>query len=136
MNKLFYPSIFHLTEEGGFGISFPDLPECFSDGDNIVEAYDMASDALGLALSTRLADKETLPTASSPDQIKLEENEFLAIIEFDLASYRKKHNSKAVKKTLSVPEWLNEEAVSLGINFSQVLQEALIAKIQQVSSGN
>ena len=58
MNKLFYPAIFHLTEEGGFGISFPDLPECFFDGDNIVEAYDMASDALVLALSTHLADKE------------------------------------------------------------------------------
>lgn len=134
MNKLFYPAIFHIAEEGGFWISFPDLPECFSDGDNMAEAYEMASDALGLALSSRLADKEELPAASSPELIELKGNEFLVAVEFDLVSYRKKHNSKAVKKTLSIPEWLNEEAVSLGINFSQVLQEALIAKIQQTSA--
>ena len=51
------------------------------------------------------------------------------MIEFDLLAYKRKHNSKAVKKTLSIPEWLNEEATALGVNFSQVLQEALIQKI-------
>ena len=55
---------------------------------------------------------------------------FLVVVEFDLAEYRRKHNSRAVKKTLSIPEWLNEEAVKAGINFSQVLQEALMAKIK------
>ncbi len=52
------------------------------------------------------------------------------VVEFDLLAYKKRTNSKAVKKTLSIPEWLNEEAVALGVNFSQVLQEALISKIQ------
>jgi len=55
---------------------------------------------------------------------------FLAIIEFDQLAYNKKHNSRAVKKTLSIPEWLNEEAIALGVNFSQVLQEALIQRFQ------
>ena len=53
----------------------------------------------------------------------------LAIIEFDMLEYQKKHNSRAVKKTLSIPEWLNEEATAMGVNFSQVLQEALLSKL-------
>lgn len=51
----------------------------------------------------------------------------LVIIEFDMLDYQRKHNSRAVKKTLSIPEWLNEEATALGVNFSQVLQEALMS---------
>ena len=51
------------------------------------------------------------------------------IINFDMMEYLRKHNSKAVKKTLSIPEWLNEEALRRGLNFSQVLQEALMKKI-------
>lgn len=56
---------------------------------------------------------------------------FLAIIEFDKLAYNKKHNSRSVKKTLSIPEWLNEEAMALGVNFSQVLQDALMQKISK-----
>ena len=51
------------------------------------------------------------------------------IVEFDMLEYQKKHNSRAVKKTLSIPAWLNEEATAMGVNFSQVLQEALKEKI-------
>ena len=53
----------------------------------------------------------------------------LVIIEFDMLDYQRKHNSRAVKKTLSIPEWLNEGATALGVNFSQVLQEALMSKL-------
>lgn len=51
------------------------------------------------------------------------------MVEFDLMEYRRKNCSKAVKKTLSIPEWLNEAAMKKGINFSQVLQEALMQKV-------
>lgn len=60
----------------------------------------------------------------------MEEGSVPVIIHFDMEAYKKKHNSRAVKKTLSIPEWLNEEAMAMGINFSQVLQEALLMKIQ------
>ena len=56
----------------------------------------------------------------------------VVLVEFDLREYQKKHNARAVKKTLSIPEWLNEEAIAAGINFSQVLQEALLQKIRNV----
>ena len=129
MNKLFYPAVFHKAEEGGFWISFPDFPECFTDGDNMEQAYEMAVDALGLALTTMQDEKLPIPPASDPSQIALEPNCFLVVVEFDMLAYKKRVNPRAVKKTLSIPEWLNEEATAIGVNFSQVLQEALMAKI-------
>lgn len=130
MNKLFYPAIFHKAEEGGFWISFPDLPECFSQGENMEQAYEMAVEALGLALTSREQEKQPIPAASDPSAVTVESGSFLVVVEFDMLAYKKRTNSRAVKKTLSIPEWLNEEAIAMGINFSQVLQEALLAKIQ------
>jgi len=85
----------------------------------------MAVDALGLAITSRRKEGALLPKPSDPDLVSLEEG-LLMIVHFDMLDYLRKHNSKAVKKTLSIPEWLNEEAMRLGINFSQVLQEALM----------
>ena len=129
MNKLFYPAIFHTAEEGGFWVTFPDIPECMTQGDDMQQAYEMAVDALGLALSSRKEEKQEIPVPSAPFQITTSANEYCVVIEFDMLAYQKRTNSKAVKKTLTIPEWLNEEATALGINFSQELQEALIQKI-------
>ena len=128
MEKLFYPALFHKAEEGGFWVSFPDFPECFTEGDDMKQAYEMAVEALGLALVNRKEEKEEIPDPSDLDKIQNEDGT-IVIVEFDMLEYQRKHNSKAVKKTLSIPEWLNEEAVSMGVNFSQVLQEALMSKL-------
>ena len=128
MGKLFYPAIFHKAEEGGFWISFPDIPECLTEGDDMQQAYEMAVEALGLALVNRKEEKEEIPVPSEIDRIQGEDGT-LVIVEFDMQEYLRKHNSKAVKKTLSIPEWLNEEATAMGVNFSQVLQEALMQKL-------
>lgn len=128
MEKLFYPAIFHKAEEGGFWITFPDFPECLTEGDDMSQAYKMAVEALGLALVSRKEEREDIPTPSEIDKVQAEDG-FAVIVEFDMQEYLRKHNSKAVKKTLSIPEWLNEEAIAMGINFSQVLQEALMSKL-------
>ena len=128
MEKLFYPALFHKSEEGGFWISFPDFPECFTEGDDMKQAYEMTVEALGLALVNRKEEKEEIPDPSDLDKIQNEDGT-IVIVEFDMLEYQRKHNSKAVKKTLSIQEWLNEEAVSMGVNFSQVLQEALMSKL-------
>ncbi len=128
MDRLFYPAVFHKAEEGGFWVSFPDIPECLTQGDDMQQAYEMAVDALGLSLTTMEDRKETVPAASEPDKIDTEDG-FLVIVEFDMSDYRRKHCSRAVKKTLSIPEWLNEAAIQAGVNFSQTLQEALMAKL-------
>ena len=129
MGKLFYPAVFHEAEEGGFWITFPDFPGCFSQGETMEEAYEMAVDALGLCISDMEKERSMLPAPTKPTEIAGNNNDAVVIIEFDLEAYRRKHNSRAVKKTLTIPEWLNEEAMALGINFSQVLQEALLQKL-------
>lgn len=126
--KYFYPALFHKAEEGGFWISFPDIPECLTQGDNMSEAYEMAIDALGLALEDRIKENN-IPVPTEVDAILPEKDAYIVIIEFDLLEYKRRHNSKAVKKTLSIPQWLNEEATARGINFSQVLQDGLKAHL-------
>lgn len=128
-NKLFYPAIFHTAEEGGFWVSFPDFPECLTEGDDMTQAYEMAVNALGLAITSREQAHEEIPASSNFETISVSAGEFLTVIEFDLLSYRKRNNSRSVKKTLTIPEWLNEAATAAGINFSQVLQEALMQKV-------
>ena len=130
MNKLFYPAIFEPDEHGSYTVEFPDINGCITGGDNMENSYEMAFDALGLVLSHMIENKEPIPKPSNPQDIQLESAQFLVVIEFDMVAYKKKHNSKAVKKTLTIPEWLNEEATLLGVNFSQVLQDALIQKIK------
>ena len=111
-NRLFYPAVFHKAEEGGFWVSFPDFPECMTQGDSMDEAYEGTD----------------IPKASEFETVDPEDG-ILVIIEFDMAEYRRKHRSKAVKKTLSIPEWLNEAAIRENLNFSQILQEALMMKL-------
>lgn len=129
MNLYFYPAIFHNDEKGGYWISFPDFPECMTQGEDMEDAYRMAVEAIGLCIDEKLKNKEELPKVSAPVDYLVEEGDFSCLIEFDLVEYRKKHNSKSVKKTLTIPEWLNEIAISQNINFSQVLQDALIQKM-------
>ena len=69
------------------------------------------------------------PVPSSIDKITVDDDAFLVVIEFDMLAYKKRTNSKAVKKTLTIPAWLNEKAIQLNINFSQVLQDALLEKV-------
>ena len=128
LRKYFYTAIFHKEEKGGFWVSFPDFPECLTRGDDMSKAYEMAIDALGLALEDRIKENN-VPIPTSIENIKPEDNAYTVIAELDMLEYKRKHSSRPVKKTLSIPEWLNEEAIRNEINFSAVLQEALKAEL-------
>ncbi len=127
--KIFYPAFFHKAEEGGYWISFPDFPECLTEGDDMNQAYKMAIDALGLAITSREQENSPIPAPSSPDTLSAPEDGFIVVVEMNILAYKKRVSSKAVKKTLTIPEWLNNEATAAKINFSQVLQEALLSKL-------
>ena len=85
----------------------------------------MAFDAIGLFVEDLLENKKELPQPSSPKKLGCDPDDFVVLVEFDREAYNRKHNSKAVKKTLTIPSWLNEAAEERHINFSSVLQEAL-----------
>lgn len=93
MNKLFYPALFHKAEEGGFWVSFPDIPECLTQGDDMAQAYEMAVEALGLALTCREKEQQPIPSSSDPTAISPEPDSFLAVIEFDMLAYKKRTDS-------------------------------------------
>jgi antitoxin HicB len=129
MKKIFYPAVFEKEEDGRYFVYFPDIEGCNTQGETIEEAYEMAFDAMGLVLSHLRDNNKEIPAPSNPESIELSNNQVVVIVQFDMMEYLRKHESKSVKKTLSIPSWLNEEAIKQNINFSQVLQEALLSKI-------
>lgn len=130
MAKYAYPAVFTPEKGGGFSIRFPDLENCYTCGDNMVDSLLMAEDVLALVLYGYERDGRKIPPPSDETGIPLPKGEFINYIACDTLEYRKMYNNKAVKKTLTIPEWLNEAAMAMGLNFSQILQEALLSKIQ------
>lgn len=90
-----------------------------------MDAQDMAQDALCLVLYDAEEAGRPIPSPSDVKQLSAEANEFISLVSCDTLEYRKLYNSAAVKKTLSIPAWLNTMAERQGVNFSQVLQMAL-----------
>jgi len=130
--KLIYPACFYPCEEGGYTVIFPDLPGCVTEGDTLPEAVDMAIDAASGWLLNSVERNQPIPQASDiksiiPDEY---ENGFASIISVDLDEYSKKYGNNAVKKTLTIPAWLNTIAERENINFSQILQEGLKTRLR------
>ena len=89
----------------------------------------MAEDVLNLTLWDMEENKENIPAPSNPKDIKCDENSFIALISADTLAYRKLYDKKAVKKTLTIPAWLNNLALEKNVNFSNILQNALIKEL-------
>lgn len=122
--KYVYPAIF-THEDTGYSVRFPDLENCFTSGKDLVEALEMAQDALNLMLWDMEDNHKAIQNPSEPTALSVAPGEFVTLVEADTIAYRRKMDSRAVKKTLSIPSWLNSQAESAGINFSQLLQSAL-----------
>ena len=131
MAKYIYPAIF-IPEEGGFSVEFPDIEGCFTCGKDLEDAMTMANDALSLMLVELEDCNEPIPKASEIHELKMEKKEFATLIKVDTTIYRHTLNNLAVKKTLSIPGYLNQAAIAAGLNFSQVLQDALREKLGMI----
>ncbi len=124
-----FPAIFtKMNDDGSYYIvDFIDLKNCTTEGETIQEAYYMAQNAMGLFLDD--LTKFPKPTLDFSN-IKLNKDQFISFIGIDMNDYRKKFNNKSVKKTLSIPGWLDTLAEKKNINFSQLLQEAIKEKLE------
>lgn len=126
MAKYLFPAIFDPGEDGkGYTVTFPDLPGCITEGSDISEALSMAKDALGGFLYGMEEDNEPIPQPTPPDKITPPNGGFVTLIEVRTDYIRDEMENKAVKKTLTIPKWLNDAAESEGLNFSQLLQFAI-----------
>jgi antitoxin HicB len=122
MKTIFYPAIFK-QEASGYSVSLPDLPGCFTQGESMEEAAEMAFDAIGLFLED--VNPDEYPNPSPATQIKTGKKEVMVLIPFNPVDYEKKWNTRAIRKSLTLPAWLNRLAEEKHVNYSHVLQEAL-----------
>lgn len=123
-NLITYPAILHFADDG-ITVTFPDIVGCTTCGDNEREAIKMAKEAMGLHLYGMEIDCEEFPEATPIKNIRTEDNEMVCLIDVYMNAFRDEYNRKSVKKTLTIPAWINEIAEERGVNFSQVLQQSL-----------
>jgi predicted RNase H-like HicB family nuclease len=123
-NTYIYPAILNYTESG-ISIEFPDLPGCLPCANTSEEAAKNAKEAMGLHLWGMEKDNDLIPEPTDIADLKYTNGEIPLLVEVFMPPIRDRLNNKFVKKTLSIPQWLNAEAERAGVNFSQILQNGL-----------
>lgn len=125
---MLYPAFF-TKEQDGYSVNFPDFENAFTEGDTLEEAMEAAQEILGITIADIIESKESLPSASEIKELNanIQEDQFVSLVETDYTKYTR--DKKPVKKTLTIPTWLNRLASDQDINFSQTLTEALKEKL-------
>ena len=124
MAAYLYPAVFHANADGSFTVRFPDLPGCISEGKALEEAFSMAEKALSLYIECALEMQEKLPASSNIKALSINDDEFISYIRAEI------RDNRAVRRTVSLPKWMDEQVSSAGISLSRVLQEALKEKFR------
>jgi len=125
MAKYVYPAIFTKEDNGQYSVLFPDIKNCYTGGEDMADALEMAEDVLCLMLYDMEKDGKAIPAPSDCKAVKTNNSDVVSLVRCDTDFYRRYYENKAIKKTLSIPMWLNERAERANINFSGTLQEAL-----------
>ena len=123
MAEYIYPALFHANRDGSYTVTYPDLPGCITEGKSLGNAMQMAQSALNQWLEYLVNKKLEIPTASASNTIEVESDEFINLI---CASLK---DNRAVKRTVSIPKWLDDKASEAGLSLSRVLQSALKQKL-------
>jgi predicted RNase H-like HicB family nuclease len=114
-----YPAIFHRNKDESYTITYPDLPGCISEGKTLGNAMYMAQSALIQWIGYLADKKQEIPDASPVKKIKTSNGEF---VNFICAEVR---DARAVKRTVSIPKWMDDKVIQSGLSLSRVLQDAL-----------
>ncbi|MCI9181206.1 MAG: type II toxin-antitoxin system HicB family antitoxin [Lachnospiraceae bacterium] len=123
MAEYVYPALFHSNEDGSFTITYPDLPGCISEGKSLGNAMYMAQSALTQWIEYLTDKKQSIPLASNLESIKTTQDEFVNLIRVEIKENR------AVKRTVSIPKWMDDKVIETGLSLSRVLQDALKEKL-------
>lgn len=132
--KMIYPAVFYpyLDGSGGYVVEFPDLPGCVTGGKNLEEAIEMAVDAASGWILDELEEGNQVPQASKYEDVEPKENGQVNMLLLDMDVYAERYGEKAVRKNVTIPAWLNTFAEKQSINFSRVLQEALLSMATKI----
>lgn len=119
-----YPCIVSY-EDNIYYANFPDFDACFTDADSLGELFVNTKEVLNGVIFTMLDKGLALPKTNDGKNIDLNKGEFVLLVEAPIASIEERLNKKSIKKTLSIPKWLNDIGMKENVNFSQILQDAL-----------
>lgn len=132
--KKMYPVIFTQVKDG-YLIEVPDL-EILTEGTDMENAIDMARDAISITIVSMEDNNEIVPNPSKVENVDITKGTFfkngrgfVSIVDANIEEYRRKVDTKPVRRNVSLPSWLNHEVNAAGINVSRVLQDALIDKL-------
>lgn len=123
MAEYVYPAIFHSNDDGSYTITFPDLDGCISEGKSLGNAMYMAQAALTQWIEYLTDKKLEIPTASDLKNVCPAAEEFVSLIRADIK------DGRAVKRTVSIPKWMDDQVSEAGLSLSRVLQDALKEKL-------
>lgn len=124
MKEYVYPAVFHKNEDGTFTISYPDFPGCISEGKNLGNAMYMAESALTQWIEYLSDKKKDIPQASDLKDISAGENEFVNLIRANIK------DGKAVRRTVSIPKWMDDLVSEDGLSLSKILQDTLKVRFE------
>ena len=130
--KLIYPAIFTPCEEkDGFTVVVPDLPGCVTEGNSLINAIDMGTDAACGWILGELEDGNAIPSPTPYEMVQADSDSIVNMLVLDMDSYAEKYGDKAVRKNITIPAWLNTYGETHNLNFSKVLQDALLQMAQE-----
>ena len=136
-DRYVFPAYFCYGENGRIGIVFPDLPGCTSQGGNDEEAMHMAKEAMTFHLWGIEEDRDEIPNPTPVRELEPESDQVMVLVEAFMPPFRERMNNKAVSKTVTMPRWLEMEAKTANLNYSQILQDGIMERlgIQRKISG-
>ncbi len=123
MSEYVYPAVFHPNTDGTFTITYPDLPGCISEGKSLANALYMAQDALTQWVEYLVEEKQPVPAPSRPQAISVQGDEFVNLIRANVK------DGRAVRRTVSLPKWMDDQVAAAGLSLSKVLQDALTERL-------
>ena len=126
-----YPAVFHPNADGSITVTFPDLPGCVTEGKDVSQALFMARDALALWIDSTEMTGGAIPAPSSAKAISTTGEEYVTLVDADPETYARERRNKAVKRTVSLPQWMDERATEENISLSKELQAALNARFSR-----
>ncbi len=126
MAEYVYPGVFHPNDDGSYTVIYPDLPGCISEGKSLGNAMHMAQSALTQWIEYLADDKQSIPKASSMSSVEVGQGEFVNLVRADVK------DNRAVRRTVSIPKWMDDKAIETGLSLSRVLQDALKERLHIV----
>lgn len=123
-DRYIYPAVFAYEPEEEISVVFPDLDVATS-GEDDADALSSARELLGLTMAGLEEDGEPIPAPTAIKDVAVGANERAMLVDVYMPSVRLAHVNRSVNRTVTLPAWLNAAALERGLNFSQVLQDAL-----------